>query len=64
MPNLDGMSFLSALKKSSTFSEVPFIMVTADSNKEHVVDAISAGVSGYVIKPLHRISSKIRSFKL
>jgi two-component system chemotaxis response regulator CheY len=52
MPNLDGISFLNALKKSNEFSSVPFIMVTADSDRTHVVEAINAGVSGYVIKPI------------
>lgn len=52
MPNLDGMSLLGVLKGSHEFSSVPFIMVTADNEQSHVLEAINAGVSSYVIKPV------------
>lgn len=52
MPRLDGIGFLNKLKESSDFKDIPFLMVTADSDRTHVVEAINAGVSGYLIKPI------------
>ena len=52
MPRLDGISFLNKLKQSNDFKEVPFLMITADSDRAHVVEAINSGVSGYLIKPI------------
>jgi two-component system chemotaxis response regulator CheY len=52
MPKLDGISFLRKLRNSSDFKRIPFLMVTADSDRAHVVEAINEGVSGYLIKPI------------
>lgn len=52
MPKLDGISFLMKLRNSSDFKTIPFLMITADSDRTHVVEAINSGVSGYLIKPI------------
>ena len=49
MPNLDGMGFLQKfrLKDKTTL----ILMVTTESEKTRVVDAIKAGVNNYLVKP-------------
>ncbi|ATH08453.1 hypothetical protein BIY24_10980 [Halobacteriovorax marinus] len=51
MPELDGIHFLDYLKRNEDFSDIPFLMVTSDSDRLHVVEAINHGVSQYLIKP-------------
>ncbi|WP_372652198.1 response regulator [Halobacteriovorax sp.] len=61
MPELDGIHFLDYLKRNADFNEIPFVMVTADSDRTHVVEAINHGVSQYLIKPFDekKLISKI-----
>ena len=57
MPNMDGLTFVRRFRALG--STAPIIMVTTEAEKSRVIDAIKAGVSGYVVKPftpdvLHR----------
>ena len=49
MPNMDGLSFVKAYRQLNT--QTPMIMVTTESEKSRVIEAIKAGVNNYVIKP-------------
>jgi two-component system chemotaxis response regulator CheY len=51
MPNCSGIDFLKRVRSDSRFKHLPFILVTAEAEKHQIVEAISSGVSGYVIKP-------------
>lgn len=51
MPNMSGLEFLSALKEDTQLSNVPFLMMTAKSERENVIEAAHAGVTHYMIKP-------------
>ncbi len=51
MPNMSGIDFLKAVRADSKFSSIPFLMVTAESLKDNVVEAVKAGVSNYIVKP-------------
>ncbi|PIK16259.1 response regulator [Halobacteriovorax sp. JY17] len=61
MPELDGIHFLDYLKRNADFNEIPFVMVTSDTDRYHVVEAINRGVSQYLIKPFdeQKLLSKI-----
>ncbi|OLN31281.1 TPR repeat-containing protein [Desulfovibrio sp. DV] len=48
---MDGYSCLRALRKATRAKLLPVIMVTVESNIQHVVKAIAAGCNGYVIRP-------------
>src|SRR5947209_13795394 len=52
MENGDGMEFLKYVREHPNFKGIPFIMVTAESTKEKVVEAIKSGVDDYLVKPL------------
>jgi len=49
MPNMDGLSFVKAYRQLNKLT--PMIMVTTESEKARVIEAIKAGVNNYVIKP-------------
>ncbi len=49
MPNMDGLTFVKAFRQSN--KSTPIIMVTTESEKARVVEAIKAGVNNYVVKP-------------
>ena len=51
MPNMSGLDLLKAVRGDENLKGTPFIMVTAEGQKENVVEAVKAGVSSYIIKP-------------
>lgn len=51
MPNMMGIDLLKAVRANESLKTIPFMMVTAESQKENVLEAVQAGVSNYIIKP-------------
>ncbi len=51
MPNMDGLDFFKAARAEPATKEIPFLMVTAEAEKDKVITAIQAGVNNYIVKP-------------
>ncbi|MBN2062672.1 MAG: chemotaxis response regulator CheY [Deltaproteobacteria bacterium] len=51
MPNMTGLELLKAVRADDNMRKIPFLMVTAEGQKENVVEAVQAGVSNYIVKP-------------
>ncbi|MGH8452195.1 response regulator [Pseudomonas sp.] len=51
MPEMSGLELLTWCREQAHLKAMPFVMVTSRGDKENVVQAIQAGVSGYVSKP-------------
>lgn len=51
MPNMTGMELLSACRKSQDLKDIPIVMLTVESEKNHIVQALRAGANGYIVKP-------------
>lgn len=51
MPNMTGLEFLKQVRASSDWSNLPFVLLTSESERDQVTEAILAGVSQYVVKP-------------
>lgn len=51
MPGLSGLDFLKQVRALDGFKDLPFILVTTESEKGAVIEAALAGVSGYLVKP-------------
>ncbi len=49
MPNMDGLTFIKTFRQAD--KSTPVIMVTTESERARVVEAIKAGVNNYVVKP-------------
>lgn len=52
MPGMNGLEVLSAARQSTVKTELPILMVTADSNPDSVVQAFELGANDYVTKPI------------
>jgi two-component system chemotaxis response regulator CheY len=51
MPNMTGLDLLKVVRRTPGMEKVPFLMITAENEKDNVVNAVSAGVSNFIIKP-------------
>jgi two-component system chemotaxis response regulator CheY len=51
MPKMTGLELLKAVREDEKLKSIPFIMVTAEGQKENVLEAVKAGVSNYIVKP-------------
>jgi len=51
LEDMDGVAFIRELKRRRGGRLLPVVMVTLENRRELVLDAISAGCSGYVLRP-------------
>ncbi|HEY7492904.1 MAG TPA: chemotaxis response regulator CheY [Candidatus Tectomicrobia bacterium] len=51
MPGMSGLELLQAIRADDKLKNIPVLMVTAEALKENVVEALKAGVNGYIVKP-------------
>ena len=51
MPELTGMALLKKVRSEAQSHSVPFLILTSNNEKEHVLEAIRAGVTSYLAKP-------------
>lgn len=51
MPEVSGIDLLREIRADDNLKDLPFVMVTAEAQKENIVEAVKAGVSNYVVKP-------------
>jgi two-component system chemotaxis response regulator CheY len=51
MPEMNGLEFLKALRAQPRFAAVPVIMVTSETDTEHIVEALTCGANEYIMKP-------------
>lgn len=58
MPNMTGLELLKSCKADPKFKDVPFMLVTAESEKDQIIEAAKAGVSEYVVKPFNAATLK------
>ncbi len=52
MPNMDGISFLKAVKQNQSYKFTPIIMLTTESQEEKKQEGRAAGAKDWVVKPL------------
>ncbi|MGC9195048.1 MAG: response regulator [Syntrophobacteraceae bacterium] len=51
MPRMTGLELLKEVRGSDKLKDMPFLMVTAEAQKENIVEAVKAKVSNYIVKP-------------
>ncbi|ADK85685.1 response regulator receiver protein [Desulfarculus baarsii DSM 2075] len=61
MPKMSGLELLKWVRSHDEFKDMPFLMVTAEAQKENVLEAVKAKVSNYIVKPFtaETLSDKI-----
>ena len=51
MPEMPGIDLLNAIRADDELKGIPFVMITAEAQKDNIVGAVKAGVNSYVVKP-------------
>lgn len=51
MPGPSGLDFLKLVRKNPNYADLPFILITTESEKTAVAQAAMNGVSAYIVKP-------------
>lgn len=62
MPTLNGLQLLKNVRSHEKYNKLPFVLVTAVSEKEYIVQAKDLQVNGYILKPVtfHRVTQKLQ----
>lgn len=62
MPNMDGLGLLKHVREDSNYQEIPFVLITAVSDKDYIIQAKSLNVNGYILKPVtfQRVTTKLK----
>ncbi len=60
MPKMDGMTMLRKVRSDSRYGKVKIVMVTSESEKTKVLEAIRAGANDYIVKPFQAEDFKER----
>jgi len=60
MPGMTGIDLLKACKADANLKNLPFMLVTAESEQKHILEAAKAGVSDYVVKPFNAATLKAK----
>jgi two-component system chemotaxis response regulator CheY len=65
MPNMTGIDALRKIKADPLLKGVPVIMVTSESEKSRIMEAIQSGAANYVVKPFQAetLAEKINAVK-
>jgi len=48
---MEGLELLKHIRNDPQLKDIPFLMVTAEAEKEKVIEAIKSGVDNYIVKP-------------
>ncbi len=51
MPKMPGIELLKKVRADEKLKDIPFLMVTAEAQKENIIEAVKAKVSNYIVKP-------------
>ena len=64
MPNMTGIDLLRAIRADDAWKGLPVLMVTAENNRDQIIAAAQAGVSGYIVKPFTAATLKEKLTKI
>lgn len=51
MPNMDGLTFVTELRKLSQYSKTPILVLTTERSDEMKTKGKAAGATGWIVKP-------------
>jgi two-component system chemotaxis response regulator CheY len=51
MPEMPGIELLGKVRADEQLKGTPFVMVTAEAQKENIIEAVKSGVNSYIVKP-------------
>jgi len=61
MPVMDGLQFVSMVRRHPEWRSMAIMMVSTESDKHHIVQALTAGANEYIMKPFTKdaVSEKL-----
>lgn len=51
MPKMTGIELLKAIRADESLKQIPVLMVTAEAQRQNVIEAAKAGANNYIVKP-------------
>jgi len=51
LPGMSGLELVRRLRAADGTATVPILMTVTDTVKDHLIEAVQAGVTGYLVKP-------------
>lgn len=51
MPKMTGLELLKYVRSSTELQKLPFVLLTSESERDQVTEAVLSGVSQYIVKP-------------
>jgi len=64
MPEMDGLTFVKAIRAKPEYQDLPILMVTTEAAKEDILTALRSGVNNYIVKPFTPETLQEKVFKL
>ncbi|NPA72419.1 MAG: response regulator [Gammaproteobacteria bacterium] len=64
MPEMTGIELLRLVRKDPQFSDMPFMLITAEQKRSQILEAAQAGVDGYIVKPFTAATMKEKIDKI
>jgi two-component system chemotaxis response regulator CheY len=60
MEPMSGLELLKKVREDSDLKDLAFVMLTAESTKEKVIEAIKTGLDDYVMKPFSKEHAQLK----
>jgi len=54
MPSETGLDFLRWLRGEPAYKSMPFLMLTTEQERSHILEAARLGLQGYIFKPVQK----------
>lgn len=54
MPEMDGLQFITAVRREERYAGLPVLMVTTETETDRMLRALSAGADEYLMKPFQK----------
>jgi two-component system chemotaxis response regulator CheY len=54
MPNASGLDFLKYVRNNNATKDVPFIMLTTETDRNKIIEATRSGLQSYLLKPIRK----------
>jgi two-component system chemotaxis response regulator CheY len=61
---MTGIDLLKHIRGDARLAKTPVLMVTAEAQRDQIIEAAQAGVNGYIIKPFTAVTLKEKIDKI